>query len=169
MVSFLHAADLHLDSPLRKLERYEGAPAETLRSATRGALDNLVALALDRAVDFVLIAGDIYDGSWRDYNTGLFFASRMSRLGEADIPVFLIAGNHDAASRMTRSLRLPENVHQFPVDRPDTVRLDRLGVAIHGQGFASPAVKENLAAAYPPAVPGYVNIGLLHTDRKSVV
>ncbi len=163
MVSFLHAADIHLDSPLLKLERYEGAPVEALRSATRRALDNLVALAVDRAVDFVLIAGDLYDGTWRDYNTGLFFASRMSRLGEAGIPVFLIAGNHDAASRMTRSLRLPENVHTFPVDRPGTVRLADLRVAIHGQGFATPAVKQNLATGYPPAVPGHFNIGLLHT------
>ncbi len=163
MVSFIHAADIHLDSPLLKLERYEGAPVEALRGASRKALDNLVALAVDRAVDFVLIAGDLYDGSWRDYNTGLFFASRMSRLGEANIPVFLIAGNHDAASRMTRSLRLPDNVHQFPVDRPDTVRLDDLGVAIHGQGFAVRAVKQNLAASYPPAVAGCLNIGLLHT------
>ena len=163
MVSFLHAADLHLDSPLLKLERYEGAPVEALRSATRRALENLAALAVDRGVDFVLIAGDIYDGTWRDYNTGLFFASQMSRLGEAGIPVFLITGNHDAASRMTRSLRLPENVHRFPVEEPGTIRLDELGVAVHGQGFATPAVNRNLAAGYPPAVPGYVNIGLLHT------
>lgn len=163
MVSFLHAADLHLDSPLLKLERYEGAPVEALRSATRRALENLAALAVDRGVDFVLIAGDIYDGTWRDYNTGLFFASQMSRLGEAGIQVFLVAGNHDAASRMTRSLRLPENVHRFPVEEPGTVRLDELGVAVHGQGFATPAVNRNLAAGYPPALPGYVNIGLLHT------
>lgn len=163
MISFLHAADIHLDSPLLKLERYDGAPVEALRGASRKALDNMVSFAIDEKVDFVLIAGDLYDGAWRDYNTGLFFASRMSRLGEAGIPVFLIAGNHDAASLMTRTLRLPDNVHQFPVDKPGTICLDHLNIAIHGQGFATRAVKKNLAASYPAALPGCLNIGLLHT------
>src|SRR5947209_8601591 len=100
MRKFLHAADIHLDSPLQGLERYEGAPVQQLRQATRRAFANLVQLAIDEAVAFLVIAGDLYDGDWKDYNTGLFFVSQMNRLREAGIPVFLIAGNHDAANRM---------------------------------------------------------------------
>jgi len=73
LIRFLHAADLHLDSPLRDLEKYEGAPAERIRGASRRALENLVQLAIDERVAFVLLAGDIYDGDWLDVGTGLFF------------------------------------------------------------------------------------------------
>ncbi|HEV3343519.1 MAG TPA: DNA repair exonuclease [Pirellulales bacterium] len=164
MFRFLHAADIHLDSPLRGLERYEGAPIDEIRGATRQALSNLVQLAIDQEVDFVLIAGDLYDGDWRDHRTGLFFVSEMARLRDAGIPVFLIAGNHDAANRMTRSLRLPENVFRFSTKKPETRSLDRLGVSIHGQGFATAACTENLAQAYPKPIGGHFNIGLLHTS-----
>ena len=162
-MEFLHAADLHLDSPMHALEAYEGAPVDALRNATRRALENLVDRAVERAVAFVLIAGDLYDGDWKDYNTGLHFTAQMRRLREAGIPVFLAAGNHDAASRITRSLRLPQGVHLFPSDKPATLRLEGLDVAVHGQSFASPAVKKDLAAGYPAPVPGCFNIGLLHT------
>jgi DNA repair exonuclease SbcCD nuclease subunit len=163
MFKFLHAADIHLDSPLQKLDKYEGAPVEELRGATRRAFENLVELAIGEEVDFVLIAGDLYDGDWKDYNTGLFFMSQMSKLREANIPVFIIAGNHDAASKITKKLRLPETVNLFPSNKPRTICMENLEVAIHGQGFASPAVKKDLSAKYPPRIKDCFNIGLLHT------
>ena len=163
MFTFLHAADLHLDSPMHKLEAYEGAPVEELRNATRRAFENLVRLAVAEGVAFVVIAGDLYDGDWRDYNTGLHFTAQMRRLREAGIPVFLTAGNHDAASRITRTLRLPEGVRLFPSDRPATFLLDAPEVAVHGQSFATPAVRKDLASGYPEPVPGRFNVGILHT------
>lgn len=163
-MKFLHAADLHLDSPLRGLSRYEGAPEDEIRQATRKALRNLVELAVSEHVDFVLIAGDVYDGDWQDYQTGLFFIHEMSRLNDAGIPVVLIRGNHDAASKMTTSLRLPPSVTLLDHSRPQTVTLDDCGVAIHGQSFARQAVTENLVPHYPSAVSGLFNIGLLHTS-----
>lgn len=78
--SFIHTADIHLDSPLVGLEQYEGAPVEKIRGATREAFKNLVDTAIKRHVDFIVIAGDLYDGDWKDYNTGLFFTSQMVRL-----------------------------------------------------------------------------------------
>lgn len=123
---------------------------EKIRGATREAFKNLVDAAIERQVHFLIIAGDLYDGNWKDYNTGLFFTSQMLRLQKEGIPVFLIRGNHDAANLMTKSLKLPENVHEFPVKAPETVTLDALGVAIHGQGFAQRAVEENLVKNYPP-------------------
>jgi exonuclease SbcD len=86
---FLHAADIHLDSPLHGLSRYEGLPVEEIRSATRSAFDKLIQCAIDESVDFVVIAGDLFDGDWRDMGTGLYFARAMGRLNQADIPVFL--------------------------------------------------------------------------------
>ncbi len=163
MFRFLHAADLHLDSPLRGLESYPDAPVEQIRGATRRALENLVDLAIEEQVAFVLIAGDLYDVSWKDYNTGLFFTQCMARLDEAGIPVFVISGNHDAASVITRALRPPQNVRLFSTRHPETQRLETLGVAIHGQGYQVSDTRDDLAAAYPVAEPGLFNIGLLHT------
>jgi len=163
MFKFLHAADIHLDSPLHKLDYYEGAPAEEIRGATRRALDNLVRTAVAEEVSFVLIAGDLYDGDWKDYNTGLYFVSQTSKLRDADIPVYIVAGNHDAASKITKSLRLPQNVHLFTSGKPSTHRIEDLGVAVHGRSFATPAVRKDLSVDYPPPLPGYFNIGVLHT------
>jgi len=163
-IKFIHAADIHLDSALRGLERYEGAPVDEIRSATRRAFDNLVQLAIDEQVDFVLLAGDLYDGDWRDYNTGLYFVGRMQRLHAASIPVFIVAGNHDAASQITKRLRLPDNITLFSTRNAETVILDKLGVAIHGQGFPTRAVTEDLSRGYPQGDAQLFNIGLLHTS-----
>lgn len=162
-MKFIHSADIHLDSPLQGLERYEGAPADQIRGASRRALEKLVDLALSEKVDFILIAGDLYDGDWRDYGTGLFFSSQMSRLSRENIKVFTIRGNHDAASTITRQLRLPDIVHDFSTRKPETFQLPDLSTAIHGQGFAKAAVTDNLASSYPDPLPGFFNIGLLHT------
>jgi DNA repair exonuclease SbcCD nuclease subunit len=163
MFKFIHAADIHLDSPLRGLERYEGAPIDAIRQATRRALENLVRLAIEQQVAFVLVAGDLYDGDWKEFRTGLFFVSQMVKLREAGIPVYLIAGNHDAANKMTRRLPLPDNVCVFPPDEPTTRILKDWDVAIHGQSFAQGSVLEDLSQNYPAADRGLFNIGLLHT------
>ncbi|MDE3719939.1 DNA repair exonuclease [Nocardiopsis sp. N85] len=163
-MKLLHAADLHIDSPLRGLDRYPGAPAEHLRNATRTAVDNLVDLALEEGVTAVLLAGDIYDGSWRDVNTGLYFTKQMRRLREADIRVFMISGNHDAENKMTMKLTLPDNVHLFPSEKAGSSVHEDLGLAVHGQSFAQAKVTDDLAAGYRPAAPGLFNVGLLHTS-----
>src|SRR3954469_13539897 len=122
MFKFIHAADIHLDSPLRGLQRYEGAPVDAIRGACRRALEQMVDLVIRERVDFVLIAGDLYDGDWQDYNTGLFLTAQMHALRDAGIRVFLIAGNHDAASQITRRLTLPDNVTRFADGRAETVK-----------------------------------------------
>ncbi len=165
MIKFLHAADIHLDSPQRGLDRYEGAPVDECRRSTRRALENLVRLAIEEKVSFVLIVGDLYDGDWPDYNTGLFFSAQMTRLRHENIKVFLIRGNHDAANMMTSQLKLslPDNVRVLSEEQPETVELESAGVAIHGQSFPTRAVLNNLAKTYPDRVPGVFNIGMLHT------
>lgn len=164
MLKFIHAADIHLDSPMRGLPDYPGAPTGEVRCATRRALEAMVSLALEEVVDLVLIVGDLYDGDWRDQQTGLFLAAQMTRLREAGIRVVLAKGNHDAASQITRNLSLPGNVTQLPVGHPDTVTFEDLGVAVHGQGFAERHVEENVVTGYPLARRDLLNIGMLHTS-----
>jgi exonuclease SbcD len=159
-----HAADIHLDSPLRGLSRYEDAPVADLRSATRRAFDNLIDAAIDEDVDLLLLAGDVFDGDWLHYSSGAHFARQMLRLRDAEVRVVSIAGNHDAASKITKSLRLPDNVAVLGARRPETWRDDDLGVAVHGQSYAEPAVTRDLCVGYPAPIAGVINIGLLHTS-----
>ena len=160
---FIHAADIHLDSPLTGLAAYPDAPAELLRTATRDAFANLVSVAIEEKVDFMVIAGDLYDGNWKDFNTGIFFSGQMGRLKVAGVPVYLLYGNHDADSEMTRTLALPDNVHKFPSNKAGTFRLPDLKVALHGRSFKDAATTENLAVNYPAPEAGWLNIGVLHT------
>jgi DNA repair exonuclease SbcCD nuclease subunit len=163
-LKLVHAADLHVDSPLRGLLRYEGAPVAELRNATRRALENLVALCIDEQAALLLLAGDVFDGDWRDYSTGLFFAAQMARLQHAGIAVVSVRGNHDAHSQITKELRLPGNVYELSTRKPETVLFESLGIAVHGQGFGRRAVPEDLAASYPAPLSGLLNVGLLHTS-----
>ncbi|MGQ3684244.1 MAG: metallophosphoesterase family protein [Candidatus Loosdrechtia sp.] len=164
MFKFIHSADIHLDSPLRGLSRYESAPAESIRDACRRAFENLVDLAIEEEVAFVLLAGDLYDGDWKDYSTGIFLSKQMGRLGQHNIRVFAVSGNHDAANQMTKSLDSPSNMRIFSPKKVETVKLDDLGVAIHGRSFPTQHVYENLASGFCSAEKGLFNIGLLHTS-----
>jgi len=148
---------------MRGLDRYDGAPAERLRGATRRALEHLVALCIDERASFLLLAGDVFDGSWKDFSTGLFFSAQMARLREAGVPVVIVRGNHDAASMITKALRLPDNVRELSPAKPETIDLPDAGVCVHGQSFAHRVTVEDLAARYPDGARGTFNIGLLHT------
>ena len=158
---FIHAADLHLDSPMRGLAEHPEAPTEELRGATRRALERMVDFACSQAVDFVVLAGDLFDGDWKDYSSGIFMNRCLARL---ECPVFCLTGNHDAESLITRTLSWPKNVQRFDVNRPQTHLLEGLKVALHGQGFANRREDRNLAALYPDPLPGYFNLGVLHTS-----
>lgn len=158
---FLHAADIHLDSPLMGLRRRAGARGDELADATRRAFSNLVQFALDQKIDLLLIAGDNYDGKHRDYGSLQFFAREMDRLHRAGTRVVMIRGNHDAENQM--QLRMPDGVHLLSVERPESIPFPDLGVIVHGQSYPRRDVKQNLAAVYPDAVSGLLNIGLLHT------
>lgn len=160
---FIHAADIHLDSPLRGLGSYEDMPVETVRGASRAAFTRLVDEALALEVDFMVIAGDLYDGDWKDHNTGIYFARQMGRLHQAGIPVYVLHGNHDAESVMTRRLALPDNVHVFRADRAHTFVLETYRVALHGRSFPQASVEDNLVPDYPAPLEGHFNIGVLHT------
>ena len=160
---FIHAADLHIDSPLVGLTARSESFAKRVDNASREAFDNLVSLAREERCNFIVIAGDLFDGEWRDYRTGLFFVDRMRRLKDAGIQVFIVLGNHDAENRFARRLEFSDNVRVLSADKVETVLLEDIGVAVHGRSFPRRDVTENLAATYSPALAGLLNIGVLHT------
>jgi len=164
MFKFIHAADIHLDSPLRGLMRFEGAPVSRIQSATREAFRNLVQFAIDENVAFILIAGDLWDCDWPDSAPALFFIQQAARLGRAGIPIYIVKGNHDAESKLTSSIRhWPENVKFFNHKKPHIMAIESLNVVIHGQSYSQQQVTEDLSAGYPGPIRGAFNIGLLHT------
>lgn len=159
--SFIHTGDLHLDSPLTGLRGVDDERAPLVAGAARRAFVDVVDLAIDRRVDAVLIAGDLWDGDWPDLSAGLFVEEQAGRLQRAGIAVVAILGNHDAASRVTNHLRSLSALHLLPETEPGSLECG--AAVIHGQSFARPDVTDNLAAGYPAPVPGRINIGLLHT------
>src|SRR5580700_5678709 len=104
---FVHTADIHLDSPLRSLALRHQELAELIGNATRRAFVNIIDLCLTEQVDALLLAGDLYDGEQTSMKTAHFLAAQIRRLHEAGIKVFIIRGNHDALSRITREVTFP--------------------------------------------------------------
>ncbi|GCE79954.1 metallophosphoesterase [Komagataeibacter oboediens] len=160
---FLHAADLHLDSPLLGLTQKSGDYARLIADASRRAFSDMVNLAIQTECRFVVLAGDVFDGDLRDTQCGLFFINGMARLQQAGIRVFMILGNHDAENRFARHLHITDNVHLFASSRAETCIMEDLGVAVHGRSFGRRDVTDNIARKYPAPVPGMFNIGILHT------
>ena len=167
-MKFIHCADVHLDTPLQGLAEYPGAPVNEIRNATRRAFEKVLNAAITEKVNFLIIAGDLYDTGLKSFESALFFNKEMARLKDAGIDVYLIHGNHDAASKLIKQIRPPRNVKIFRATEPQTMLNEELKVAIHGQSFATPEVTEDLASKYPVPIPDYFNIGILHTNLGGV-
>jgi DNA repair exonuclease SbcCD nuclease subunit len=167
-MKFIHCADVHLDTPLQGLAQFPGAPVNEIRSATRRAFEKVIEAALAEQIDFLVIAGDLYDVGLKSFESALFFTQQVTRLKDAGIEVYLIHGNHDAENKLTKSLRRPSNLHVFRSNEPQTFKNEKLRVAIHGQSFATAEITADLAAGYPPALPNYFNIGVLHTNLSGI-
>ena len=165
-MKFVHAADLHLDSPLLALSRQEPRQVERMRRATREAFARLIDLCIDQEVTLLLLAGDLYDHDCPNMQIAVFLRGELRRLDHKGIRVVIIKGNHDADNKITSALALPANTRMLGEQKPETVRYDDLPVrvALHGQSFRPGPIPENLAASYPAALRGYYNIGLLHTS-----
>lgn len=167
-MKFIHCADVHLDTPLQGLAQYEGAPVSEIRNATRRAFERVIDAAIAEQIDFLVIAGDLYDVGLKSFESALFFNKQMSRLAQIGVSAYLVHGNHDAASKLIKHVRPPKNVHVFRADKPQTFRNDDLRVALHGQSFDSPEVTSDLAINYPAPLPGYFNVGVLHTNLSAI-
>ena len=161
---FIHAADIHLDSPLDHLRSLDEGTARQVAAASRRSVDAIVDAAIEHQVSALIIAGDLFDGPVRDSSAALWIDSQFRKLHSAGIPVVLIRGNHDALSNACRSVKWSAGVYQLGAEKATSHVIDACGLAVHGQSFAARAVTENIAAAYPDAFDGYFNIGVLHTS-----
>jgi exonuclease SbcD len=160
---FVHAADIHLDSPLRSLALRDPALGELIGNATRRAFVAIVDLCLEEKVDALLIAGDLYDGDQTSMKTARFLSDQIRRLDQAGVRTFMIRGNHDALSKITKELTFPDSVKLFG-GRAEAILLEPGGVAIHGISFAQPHAPESLLPKFKPPIEGLANIALLHTS-----
>ena len=162
---FIHTADLHLDSPLRSLALRDPDLAELIADASRATLRNIVDLCISARVDALLIAGDLYDGSQTSMKTARFLAAELARLDRAGIRAFIIRGNHDAMSQISRELTPPPNTYVFDGRAGvETLTQGAMQVAIHGLSFRDPHAPDSLLPKYRPPVADAVNIGLMHTS-----
>ncbi|MGX9391548.1 metallophosphoesterase [Nitrobacteraceae bacterium UC4446_H13] len=161
--SFIHAADLHIDSPLAGLGLKDKAVAERFARAGRRAVEALVAETIASEAAFLIIAGDVFDGDWKDVGTGLFFVRAIGALHRAGIPVIIVKGNHDAESVMSRDLPYPDTVHVFPSNKAATLQLEAQRVALHGRSFPH-RLTGDFVQTYPVRREGWLNIGVLHTS-----
>ncbi len=165
--SFIHTADLHLGSPFKGIGSGSPAAAEQLRSATFDAFSGLIDLCIDKSVDFLLIAGDIFDFSSRSLRAQLTFRDGLSRLSETGIRSFVVFGNHDPWEAWSSRISWPEGVHIFSPDQVDTVivSLDETPVAaVSGISYRNQRETRNLTSLFRAEQPGIYQIALLHSN-----
>lgn len=165
---FVHAADLHLDTPFKGLSETAPQVAAALRDASLRAFDALVRLCLERSAAFLLIAGDVYDGPDRGLRAQLRFRDGLQRLSDAGIDTFVVHGNHDPVDEGWSAVgSWPERVHFFGCDRVESVPVERDGTAlatIQGISYPTREVTANLALRFARAPGDGLQIGLLHCN-----
>ena len=129
-IRFIHAADLHLDSPFVGLKNVPEAILHKMKEAPFLAFRKLIEEAIARKVDFILLAGDLYDGENRSLRTQVRFRREMERLLEHGIQVYIIHGNHDHlggkgdGTGFTAELirQFPATLQKKPMAPVDTVK-----------------------------------------------
>jgi exonuclease SbcD len=164
---FLHAADLHLDTPSEGLHGYPAEVAHQLRESSLQAFENLVELALREEVAFVVLAGDLYDGSDRGARAELAVRRGLSRLADAGIRSFIAHGNHDPVEQGWSTVRSwPSSITVFHPGDPQVVTftVDGVTVAVHGVSYATRETRDNLARAFHRDPAAEVQVGVLHAN-----
>ena len=165
MIRFIHAADLHLDSPFKGLKQLHPTLFEAVYQSTFQSFQNIVTSAIENKIDFLLISGDIYDEENQSVKAQAFFRDQMKRLEEADIMVYLLHGNHDFMGRNSLRIQMPPNVIIFDV-KPETHLFKTRGnetVAISGFSYPTRWVKERMIEQYPKRHrQAEFHIGMLH-------
>lgn len=168
---FYHAADLHLDTPFTGLSKQSPELAAWLRDASLQAFDQLIERVLEDQAAFLLLAGDVYDGKERGLRAQLRVLKGLTRLAEAGIPTFMVAGNHDPLEGWGAIQAWPEGVHVFGHRRPERLPVHRAGqliAEVQGQSFAKKATTDNLAAGFSRGEHPVLQVALLHANLGGV-
>jgi DNA repair protein SbcD/Mre11 len=163
--SFVHAGDLHLDSPFRGLTAQSSDFARRLRRATFDAYQALIDLCIEKRVSFLLIAGDVYDAADRSVRAQLAFRDGLDRLSRSGIRSFLVHGNHDPLEGWASSIQWPDGVTVFGADGVSTeiVTIDgEPTVAVSGMSYPRQKETRNLAKKFRAQHPDLFQIALLH-------
>jgi len=163
--AFLHAADLHLDCQFEGISKAPNDISNTLREATFAAWRSVVKSAIEHGVEFVLIAGDVFNSKDRSLRAQIRYRDGLNELANYGIETFVVHGNHDPAGSWNASIDWPDLVHTFTHERIETIPVIRKGckiAAITGISYAQRDVRENLAAKFHAEDTETFNIGLLH-------
>jgi DNA repair exonuclease SbcCD nuclease subunit len=163
--TFIHTADLHLDSPFEGLTAVAPDLAQVLKDATFKAFDRVVDLAVQERAAFLLIAGDVYDGADRSLRAQLKFRDGLSRAAAHGVAAYVVHGNHDPLSGWEAGIAMPPQVHRFGGEAVEEVAVRQGGetlARIFGISYPVAEVRANLAARFPRVKPGPFAIGLLH-------
>ena len=167
---FVHTADLHLDSPFVGLKSVASEVAGAMQEATFGAFDAVIDLCLAEEVDFLLVAGDVYDGADRSLRAQLRFRDGLRRLADEGIRTFVAHGNHDPLDGWAAGLEWPEEVTVFPGDRVETVPFVKNGkelARISGISYPVSEIRENLLPGFRREPEAAFAIGVLHCNLGS--
>ena len=166
LFSFIHTADLHLDSPFIGIYEINQELRESLVNATFEAYDTIIDLCIEKEVDFLLIAGDVYDSANKSLYAQLKFIKGLDRLSNAGIQTIIAHGNHDPLNGWSATLNWPEDVHIMSGDTIDSVQLEKDEthvVTIIGTSYPAQHIWTNLAQKFPKRDKNEVfTIGLLH-------
>ena len=167
---FLHAADLHLDTPFQGIGRTAPHVRERLRDASLEAWDGLVSLAIDRDVAFVLLAGDIYDGPERGVRAQLRFCAGLNALSGQGIRVFIVHGNHDPLEGWSAIRAWPDGVTVFGCTEVEAAEVSHSGqvlATVYGISYPRRDVTENLARRFRRGDGPGIHVALLHCNVGS--
>mgnify|MGYP001825410525 CR=1 FL=1 len=166
-IRFVHASDLHLDATFGGVDATDEKVAGALERSTLQALDRVVQLCIDREVDFLIIAGDLYNSADHSLRAELAFQRAMRRLADAGIGAFVVRGNHDPADGWSAGLELPDSVVVFPADRvlrSEVFRDGEVVCAVYGRSFGTRQVTENLALGFSRENGDSLAIAVLHAN-----
>ncbi|EPD8069184.1 metallophosphoesterase family protein [Listeria monocytogenes] len=168
-IQFLHMADLHLDSPFIGLSTLPQPLFSAIQESTFQSLERITTVAIKEAVDFVLIAGDIYDSEDQSVRAQARFAKEMKRLEAANIPVFMIHGNHDFIEKHKEKLALPSNVHVFSEQVEVMSHKTATGVSVNIYGFSynERHIRSSRVGEYKIQGDADFHIALLHGSEVS--
>jgi DNA repair exonuclease SbcCD nuclease subunit len=166
-VKFIHAADLHLDAPFQGLGAEDERVGQELAEATYVAWTRIVDEAIRREVDFVLVAGDLYNAADRSLRSQMRVREQAQRLDEAGIGLFVVHGNHDPLDGWSAGLELPASAIVFQggsTQRAVAVEDGDFVCAVYGRSFGTRAEGSDFSAGYRREPADTVAIGLLHAN-----
>ena len=166
-VKFIHCADLHLDTPFQGLSEVDEERGRILNGATFQSFQNIVNAAIQNEVDFVVIAGDVYNSADRSLSAQFKFQKGLQRLAEHGIEAFIACGNHDPLSGWSATIEWPQTAHTFAGDHVDIRQVARDGhdiATLCGMSYEKEAVRENLASLFPRPDGGLPSIAVLHSN-----